>query len=260
MKFHRIYAIFLRFMYLFRNSYDRMSDVFYWPTVDILLWGLTSAYVMTVSTDKKILMSILGGLILWFVVWRAQYEISVNILEDLWNKNLVNIFVSPLKFSEWILAFLLIGVIKIIISVIFAACLAYGLYKVNIFMYGLYLLPAIPLLTMTGWTIGMFVSSFILRFGTRIQTIAWSLPYIIAPFAAIYFPLAILPEWAQKIAWFIPVSHVFESARKVIYEGKIDYQSLLISLILNIIYLTGSVLLLRNSFKKVLNKGLASVY
>ncbi|MFA9289153.1 MAG: ABC transporter permease [Weeksellaceae bacterium] len=261
MKLHRIYAIVLRFMFLFRRSYDRMSDVFYWPFIDILIWGLTSAYFQSLSADSERIMSVLlGGLILWFVVWRAQYEISVNLLEDLWNKNLVNIFVAPTKFSEWIVAFFLIGLLKIVISVSFAAALSFALYRVNFFEYGWYLLPAIPILTMTGWAIGVTVSSIILRYGTKVQTLAWTLTYIVSPFAAIYYPLGSLPPVAQNIAKFIPLSYVFENARNLLTKGTINPNDLLIAFGLSFLYLCLGLLFLRNSFDKVLDKGLVKVY
>jgi len=44
MKWHRIYGMILRYMYYFKHSFDRISDTFYWPTLDLIMWGLTSVY------------------------------------------------------------------------------------------------------------------------------------------------------------------------------------------------------------------------
>ncbi len=139
MRVHRIYAVILRFMYLFRRSYDRISDAFYWPTIDLMLWGLTSVYFRSYMPDaSKIMLVIMSGILFWIIVWRGQYEITVNLLEDLWNENLINMFVSPLKFGEWIMAFLIIGVIKAFMSFSFALVMAFILYKVNIlFLVGI---------------------------------------------------------------------------------------------------------------------------
>ena len=261
MKLHRIYAIILRFMYLFRHSWDRLSDAFYWPTLDLLLWGITSVYFKTYAPEtSQIILIIVGAILLWIIVWRGQYEITVGILEDLWNKNLVNIFVAPLKFSEWIISLVALGVIKAIISFSFGLFVALILYKTDVFAYGLYLIPFAFLLIMTGWWMGFFIAGIILRFGTRIQTLAWTAPWVISPFSAIYYPLSALPVWAQKIALFIPTSYVFEGSREVINTGTLDVNKLYICFLLNCIYLVLSLIFLRKSFNKVLQMGLVKVY
>ncbi|MEK7533970.1 MAG: ABC transporter permease [Patescibacteria group bacterium] len=261
MKLHRIYAIILRFMYLFRHSLDRLSDAFYWPTLDLLLWGITSSYFRSyLPQTSQIVLVILGGILLWIIVWRGQYEITVGILEDLWNRNLVNIFVSPLKFSEWVVSLVTLGVIKAVMSFSFGLLVAFILYKIEVFAYGLYLIPLSLLLIMTGWWMGFFIAGLILRFGTKIQTLAWTAPWIIAPFSAIYYPVSSLPEWAQTIALLIPTSYVFEGAREVIERGILDPNKLYLSFLLNAIYIVLSLIFLKKSFNKVLKIGLVKVY
>lgn len=261
MKLHRIYAIILRFMYLFRHSLDRLSDAFYWPTLDLLLWGVTSTYFRSyLPQTSQIVLTILGGILLWIIVWRGQYEITVGILEDLWNRNLVNIFVSPLKFSEWVISLITLGIIKAIISFSFGLLVAFILYKINIFAFGFYLIPFALLLILTGWWMGFFISGLILRYGSKIQTLAWTAPWIISPFSAIYYPVSSLPEWAQKVALFIPTSYVFEGAREVIQRGTLDPNKLYISFLLNIIYIALSLIFLKKSFNKVLQIGLVKIY
>ncbi|MGI5828078.1 MAG: ABC transporter permease [Patescibacteria group bacterium] len=261
MKLHRIYAIILRYMYLFKHSFDRLSDAFYWPTIDLLLWGLTSSFLKSFAPNAStIVLIIVSGILLWIIVWRAQYEITVNLLEDLWNKNLINIFVSPLSFNEWISSFLVIGLIKGLLSIAFASVVAYILYKVQILTLGFYLLPFIALLILIGWSVGFFVAGLILRFGTRVQTFAWTLVAILMPFSAIYYPLSILPQWAQTVARLIPTSYIFEGAREVIETGNISIDKLIWSFGLNLVYLIASFLFLRQSFRTILNKGLVSVY
>lgn len=261
MKSHRVKAIVLRYLFLFRRSYDRLTDAFYWPTIDLLVWGLMSAYFQARNPgDTNFMVIIVTGILFWLIVWRGQYEITVNILEDLWNKNLVNIFVSPLSFWEWVTSFIIIGMIKAFLSVSFASLIAFLLYKISIFIYGFYLIPYIISLILTGWWIGFMVGGLILRFGTKIQTLAWAFVAVISPFSAIYYPVSVLPQWAQVVAWFIPTTYIFEGARAVINGGQFDFAPLLVSLFLNIIYLGLSLAFLRTSFDKILKKGLVKVY
>ena len=261
MKINRIYAMVLRYLYYFRHSLDRMSDAFYWPTVDLLLWGLTSAYFRQHAVGgEKIILVIITGILFWLIVWRGQYEITVNLLEELWNKNLVNLFVSPLMLSEWVASVLIIGAIKGILSFSFALLVAFLLYKIKLFFFGFYFLPLVILLIFSGWWIGFLVAGIILRFGTKFQTLAWTGVMIISPFSAIYYPLSILPDWAQKIAMFVPTSYIFEGGREIINKGTLDWNKLWMSLGLNLVYLTFAIIFLRKSFDKVLEKGLVKVF
>ena len=261
MKWHRVYGITLRYLYLFRRSIDRLSDAFYWPTIDLLLWGLTSSYFAAkLPPNSHILLIILSGLVFWIIVWRGQYEITVNLLEDLWNKNLVNIFVSPITFWEWISSFVLLGIIKAALSFAFATVLALFMYKIHVMAFGFYFLPFVLLLFMTGWAVGFFISGIILRYGSQVQTLAWSAIYALSPFSAIYYPVSILPPWAQTVAKFVPTSYVFEGMREVIQTGKLNITTLLPCFILNLIYLVLSIWFLRKSFDKVLAKGLVKIY
>ncbi len=253
----RVYAIILRYMFLFRRSYDRLTDAFYWPVIDLFVWGLTSSYLKSFAPKASpIILMVVSGILLWLIVWRAQYEISGGILEDLWNKNLINIFVSPLTFLEWNLAFITVGLIKIIVSVPFAMLVAYLLYHVQIFLYGFYLIPFAISLTISGWWIGFLVAGIILRYGTKVQTIAWASVGLISPFAAIYYPVSILPMWAQKIAYLIPMTYIFEGSRQIIFQHKLDPEKLIMSFVLNAVYLIATIIFVRSSFKKILNKGL----
>jgi ABC-2 type transport system permease protein len=251
----------LRYFYYFRHSFDRMSDTFYWPTIDLLLFGLTSVYISKYAPKTSmIVLVMISGVILWIAVWRGQYEISVNLLEELWNNNLINIFTAPIKFSECIISLVIVGVLEAVMGLVFAMGGAYFLYHTNLFNLGFYLLPFIFLLLMTGWAVGFFVAGVILRYGTRVQFIAWSLIAVISPFSALYYPLSVLPQWAQDVARFIPTSYIFEGAREIIYKGHLSLDKIYWSLGLNLIYLTLGFIFLRLSFDKVLQKGMKRVY
>lgn len=261
MKLHKIYGIILRFLFLFKHSLDRLSDAFYWPTIDLLVWGLTSTYFKNYNPEAStIVFSVVSGIVFWIIVWQGQYQISINLLEELWSKNLINIFAAPIKFSEWLTSLLIMGVIKAIIGFSFASLLAYLLYHLQIFSYGFYLLPFILILIMTGWWTGFLVSGLILRFGKKIQMLGWALVAVLYPFAAVFYPVSTLPVWAQKVSALIPITYVFEGARNVLEHNQMDLKMLYIGIGLNIIYIIITILFLKQSFKSVLKKGLIKVY
>ena len=225
MSYKRIWALVLRHLYNFRHNLDNLSDSFYWPAIDILIWGLTFRYVEASDVEiPNVIVLMLSALIFWQVVWRGQYEITRSFLEEIWNRNLVNIFSSPLTISEWVTGVVILGVVKLSFTFLFSIFLAWALYAVNIFSFGFLLLPFLMSLLMMGWWVGVLVTGLLVYFGKNIQTLAWAGVYLLFPFSAIYYPVASLPVWAQYVAKLVPSSYVFEGMRNVVLSGQMDYK------------------------------------
>jgi ABC-2 type transport system permease protein len=223
------------------------------------MWGLTSQFFMMMGGGNNVILFVLSGLVMWLILWKSQYEISINLLDELWNRNLINLFVSPLTFTEWLFSVLILGIIKVVLSFSFAVSLAFLLYKVKIFEYGFQLLPFMLILLLSGWAVGIFVTGLIFRYGTKIQAFCWTMVWIFGPFSAIYYPVSILPQWAQEVSKFIPMSYAFEGMRTVLATGNIDLQKFIYGLCLVSVYLILGLIFLFRSFKKVMDKGLLKV-
>lgn len=260
MKLYRIWGIFLRYYYNLIHTYDRLTDMFFWPFIDLVIWGLTSRYMIATGTSSNtLILALLGGIILWIFPWRGQYEITVSLLEDLWNRNLVNLFATPIHFSEWVVTVMLVGIFKSTLSFLFATIIAVLLYTTNIYTFGLLLLPWAGLLIMFGWVFGFFIASIIMRYGTKIQTLAWMSMAIISPFAGVYYPISVLPTWAQQVAHWVPVSYVFEAMRAIIAGSPLPISNLVWPFILCCLYLMISLFMLYRSYDAILKRGLISV-
>lgn len=262
MNTRRIYGMLLRHIFQFRRSYDRIFDSFYWIALDLMIWGITGLFLAKISPNNtQFVYMIISGVILWNVTYRTQIDINVSLLEELWNKNLINLFVSPLLFREWITSLVILGVTKAIATLLFGSLVAYLVYGVNIYsLYSYHLIVYVVLLMMSGWWIGFFISGLLLQYGTRIQTLGWSFVWLLGPFAAIYYPLDTLPSWAQYISRVVPMSYVFEETRNELFHGKINYQNLAIAFGLNVLYILIAAYFIRRNFSKVLEKGLVKVY
>jgi len=256
MNFKRIKAIVIRHFYNFKHNLDRLSDGIYWPAMDIILWGLTSQYIQTTSAENDIVLILLSGLIFWQIIWRGQYEITVNILEEMWSQNLVSLISSPLTINEWIFGLLVLGILKMIVTLIITIGLTWILYSVSLLSFGFLLIPFFISLLMVGWWVGLMVASFIIRFGRHIQTFAWAGVYLLAPFSAMYYPVSSLPGWAQTIAKILPSSYIFEGMRHIIVTGKVPVGKLLISFILNLFYLALAFFMFKKGFKTSKEQGL----
>src|SRR3990172_396060 len=247
MSIQRIFAIVIRHIYVWPRNMERLMWSFGWPFVDIVIWGVTMSYLQKSATSSFSFVNvILGGLILWTIIWRTANEMAINFLDEVWNKNLINVFSTPLRPAEFILAMVILNFIKLTLTIIFMTIASWLFYKFNIIASFGFFLPILFFnLLMTGLAFGLFVLALILRFGVSVQELAWSLVAFIQPFSCVFYPLSALPEWGQKIAKFIPSTYVFEEMRTILFaksdliaKNTVNWSNLWISMILNTIYLT----------------------
>src|SRR3989344_6944714 len=169
MKLHRVFGLLLKHYYTTTNKADRLFDMFYWPAIDLFVWGFASVYISQIS-DYNLLSMILGGIILWIFVWRGSQDIAVYMLEDFWSKNLYHLFSSPVKLSEHLLSIIIMGFIRALATFMLMWIVGMVFYSFNILAISPLLIAfSVMLLTIFGWAVGLFVAAFIFRFGQRIQ-------------------------------------------------------------------------------------------
>lgn len=256
MKLRRLQGFMLRHLYPLKRDFDLLSDMIYWPLVDTLLWGITSQWFIQSSGIPELLTATLSALILWNVIWRAQAEISRNLIDEIWNNNLVNLFSTPFSIQEWIVGVQILSVIKTMLTVTLLTPVIIALYSVNILAFGWWLIVFFILTGMTGWWIGFISAGIVLRWGPKVQTVVWTLPGALLPFSAVYFPLDQLPIWIKPISLLVPTTYVFESMRSLLLHHTIDPNLLLRSFGLNLIFLSLAMYYFIVSFRKSRKLGL----
>lgn len=257
MKWHRINAILLRNLYLYKRSLPRIMDIVYWPVMELLVWGFLSVYLEDLQIGALNVATVLwGGVIFWDLLTRAQEAISVAFLEEVWERNFLNIFVTPLKLSEMLTAFFLIGVVRIILVGVVAAVLAFLLYQFNILLFGMYLVPFVMNLLLFGMAAGIFIIAIIFRYGTSAQILAFGLVFLLQPFVAVFYPVSALPAWAQWISYVLPPSYIFEGMRAVIATGTLPLRELWLAFGTNVVYLALALWIFYRMFRRVKEKGL----
>lgn len=256
-RMQRIYAYTIRHLYLYKRSLPRLMEVFYWPVLDLVVWGFVSVYLSKQQGALPDFVTFfVGALILWDILFRSQQGISVSFLEDVWSRNLLNIFVSPLSATEYIVSLLFLSIIKLILTSTVMVTLAWLLYSFNIFVLGFSLIPLVVNLIIMGWAIGIITTALILRFGQEAEVLAWGIALLFQPVSAVFYPVEVLPRALQIIANFIPAAHVFEGMRSVFTTGEFPYYELMLASVLNVFYILISVLFFSWNFSVVKKKGL----
>jgi ABC-2 type transport system permease protein len=234
----RIWALFLRYMLLLRRDPSRSIDLFYWPAIDVVIWGFVTLFIIrSGSTMSNFAALLLGAVILWNLFWRCQQDISVSFLDDVWARSIITLFGSPLSVPEFLLAIMLLGIVKLTMTLAFMTLLALLFYSFNLFTLGLSLLPFIANLIVLGWSVGLLTVALILRYGTRVAILAWSLPLLLQPVSSVFYPESVLPAWLRHVAQWVPSNHVFEGMRGVLLNGTFAWDRLALSVLTNILYL-----------------------
>jgi ABC-2 type transport system permease protein len=195
-------------------------------------------------------------MICWDILFRAQQGVALSFLEDIWARNLLNIFCAPVRLREYVCATFLFGLLRVTVTLMFLWLLAWLLYHFNFFALGVALIPFIANLLMLGLTIGILTIAVLLRYGHGAEPFAWALPFVLQPFSAVFYPVSVLPGTMQQVAWAIPSTYVFEGMRQVIRAGSIPWDHLAWAVGLNIIYLAAAMALLRHMFTVARERGL----
>jgi ABC-2 type transport system permease protein len=234
----RVWAMLLRYLYLLRSSWPRTLELLYWPTLQMLIWGFMSQFLYSNSSYVyRAFGVLLAAVMLWDVLFRGQLGLSMSFLEEMWARNLGHLFVTPLRPYEWVLSLLSMSVIRVLLGLLPAALLAIPLYHYSIFSMGLPLLAFFAVLLVLGWALGLAICGLILRQGMGAEGLAWTVVFTLSPISCVYYPVSILPDWLQHIAWALPATYVFEGMRSVLFSGVFRTDYLATALLLNILYL-----------------------
>src|SRR5437867_2312892 len=216
----RVRALIRRHAYLLLKSWPRIVSMAYYPTVTMVLWAFLTIYLTpTTNFLKDAPGFFIGAVLLWDVLFRGQLGVSLTLVEQLYARNLGNLFVSPLTLPEYIAGQLAMSVLRALIGVGGACIFAWLLFRYSIFSLGIPLLAFFANLHVFGCAIGLAMSGMIMRLGLCAEELAWAAIFIVAPISGVYYPVGVLPGWMQVIAWATPSAHVFEGMRGVLLHG-----------------------------------------
>ena len=252
----RIWAMVLRYFYLLRSSWARVVELAYWPTMQMLIWGLMTEFLVSHSAYFARAGGVLiAAVLLWDVLFRGNLGVSISFLEEMWSRNLGQLFASPLRPYEWALSLLLISFLRTLIGIVPAAVLAIPVYHFSIFALGLPLVVFFSQLLVFGAAIGLAVSALVLRYGLGAESLAWVAVFAIAPISGIYYPVATLPDWVQPVALALPSAHVFEGMRAILVEGVVGLDRMAWAACLNIAYLAAGLATFLHVFETARKRG-----
>jgi ABC-2 type transport system permease protein len=225
--------------------------------VQLILWGFITEFLLTNSSWLAQASGVLmAAVMLWDVMFRGHLGVSLAFFEEMYSRNLGHLFASPLRAGELVASLLVISTIRTLIGVGGAALLAIPMFGFSIFGLGIPLVGFFANLLVMGWAIGLVVSGLVLRYGLGAESLAWVAIFAIAPVSGIYYPISVLPDWLQAVAWLLPSSHVFEGMRAVMFEQTVRLDLMLQAVLLNAVFLLISTAVFLKAFHSARERGL----
>jgi ABC-2 type transport system permease protein len=231
-------AVLLRQFYLMRGSLTRVVPLFAWIGIDMVLWGFMTRYLNSVTASgMNFIPTLLGAVLLWDFFTRVMQGVTMTFFEDVWSRNFLNVFASPLRISEYLTGLVLSSISTSILSLVFMLVVATGVFGLSFLSYGVALVPVLLVLFLFGIAMGIAATGMVLRLGPASEWFVWPIPVLMAPFAAVYYPLSTLPSWMQLVGRLIPPSYVFQNIRRIVAGGPVSWGELGVGAALAFFYL-----------------------
>lgn len=251
-----ISGLILRYTYLYRRSVPRIIEMIFWPLMDLLVWGFVTVYLHRLSPEVPGAVTfLLGAMIFWDIIYRSGQGVTMSFLEDVWTRNLLNVFVAPVRISEFLAATFIVGFFKITIIVTILGIIAATVYNFHILSMGMLLLPFFANLLLMGWSVGLITTGLILRYGQAVEALAWAIPFLIQPLAAVFYPVSVLPGPLQVVAHCIPATYVFEGMREVLKGAPVPMEHLIWAFALNAVWIAGAMFFFHMMYHSARDQG-----
>jgi ABC-2 type transport system permease protein len=257
----RVAAIVLRQLFLYRGSPQRVLPMFAWVALDIVLWGFISRYLSVAARPGvNFVATLLGAVLLWDFLTRVMQGVTMAFFEDVWSRNFLGVFASPLSIVDYVAGLVLTGVVSSLIGLAVMIAIAALVFGLSFASYGLAIVPCLFALFLFGIALGVTGAALVLRLGPAAEWLVWPIPAVLAPFACVYYPLATLPAWMHPLSAILPPTYVFEAIRSIAAGGPPHYEAITLALALAALYILAAGALFAYIHRLCVRTGLIARY
>ena len=261
MRITPIAAIVLRQFYLMRGSISRVLPLFIWVAVDIVLWGFMTKYLNTIASPGfDFVPVLLGAVLFWDFFTRVMHGVTMAFFEDVWSRNFLNIFASPMTIAEYLAGLVTTSIATSAVGLLVMLVLATAVFGLSFFSYGGAFVPFLLVLFLFGIALGIVGCGIVLRLGPSAEWFVWPIPALLSPFAGVFYPVATLPEWMQLVARLLPPAYVFEGMRAIVMGGTVSRFSLVVGGVLAVIDVLIASVFFTRVYRQAVRTGLIARY
>jgi ABC-2 type transport system permease protein len=236
--FAPIGALVIRYARMYRRDPNLLLAVFYWPLLDIITWGFLGSWIaQSNATQLHNYESVaLLGILLWQIIGRGCNVLCFAFNEELWSNNVINLFSLPLRITEWMCGAILFSVISMAATTMMCMLFICALYDISCSYLAHTFFIFMPPLFFSALWLGFSSMHLIIGLGKRGTELAFVLIWFLMPFSGAYYPIEVLPVWAQKVSALLPMSYVFQAMRGYVAHDVDPTPYLAKGLLLSILY------------------------
>ncbi|MDP9323224.1 MAG: ABC transporter permease, partial [Acidobacteriota bacterium] len=235
--------------------------LFIWVAVDIVLWGFMTKYLNTIASPGfDFVPVLLGAVLLWDFFTRVMHGVTMAFFEDVWSRNFLNIFASPMTIAEYLAGLVTTSIATSAVGLLVMLVLATAVFGLSFLSYGGALVPFLLVLFLFGIALGIVGCAIVLRLGPSAEWFVWPIPALLSPFAGVFYPVATLPEWMQLFARLLPPTYVFEGMRAIVMGGTVSRSSLAIGGVLAVIDVLLASVFFTRVYRHAVRTGLIARY
>lgn len=257
----RTFAIVLRHFYLVSGSPARVLPLFAWVAIDMVLWGFITKYLNAVSSAGFDFVPVfLGAVLLWDFFTRVMHGVTMAFMEDVWSRNFLNIFATPLAISDYVSGLVLSSIGTSSVGLVVMLVLASTIFGLSFLAYGFALIPFLLVLFLFGIALGILGAALVLRFGPASEWFIWPIPALVSPFAGVFYPVATLPLWMQYICRALPPAYIFENVRAIVAGHSASPSELAIGAGLAVLYVILACWVFARVYRHSVRTGLIARY
>ena len=253
MKYHKIKALIYRDFKILTRAKWRIAETIYFPITTIIIWGFFALYSKEIAIQAGLI--VLTVNIFWNFAYIAQSTANMQIMEDLWAGSLKQLFLSGITEFEYIIARLFTATIMSVLVMAIILGIA------TVFIPGILAKPfsifVLALITLLGsLALSVIIAAINISAGREYGFLAWTALQLFILLSAPFNPVSLFPKFMQYIAYIMPFTFIFESARSLVINGTIDNFVLFKSFIVVSIYFLISWPIYHLSFKRARRTGM----
>lgn len=258
MEFSRAWAVVLRHAYLWSSDVNLILVTLYWPLLDVLIWGFLGSWMQkSQPSGYQYEIVFLLGILLWQTVCRTAWMMGSTMDEEFQAQNLINLFTTPLGLREWLAGSILFALILSTITALYCLALIKLFYGISLLYFASVFVIFAPILLLSGVWLGTVGLLFLAAFGKRAREFVYIMAWVSAPFSGAFYPVEVLPEWAQTICYCLPMTYIFEAMRSLLLHNTNPIPRLCFGLSLALLYTAITIMLFFIIFNHSKKKGLA---
>ena len=170
-------------------------------SVDALLF---SSIGVASSDGERSVEILVTGILLFHVVWQLTLAGSMYFLEEVWSRNVLNLFTTPLHEREYAGALGIVGLARTVVASTLVGLVGLVLYATDPSAAGWVLVPGAVILLIFGWAVSLLVIGMTLQYGDSAEVFSWGVLVLLMPLSGVFYPVEALPPILQPIAEMIP--------------------------------------------------------